>query len=178
MYYQIVENPALHKFFDLFRDLYTNICTNTDHKLVKRASENRISCSIDYVLEKSKYKQIYELTTLYKLKNPCRLRFMRNPNQYALHRDRFNGNLTSKSLIFPLINCNSQTITAWYKIHKGELDYRSNADFLDYTKPYIIEKLCETSLIDNQPTIINTELFHQVTNLSKSVRLIVGVYLD
>jgi hypothetical protein len=178
MYYQTVNDPALNKFFNLFRSLYTDLCANTHHNLVYQKSENRLSCDIDYVLENPKFQSIYELTTLYKLKNPCRLRFMRNPSTYSLHRDRFEGKLVEKSLIFPLINCNSQTITSWYKIHKGELEHRSNAEFLDYTKPYIIEKLCETYLIDNQPTIINTQVFHQATNLSGSVRLIVGVYIN
>jgi len=94
-------------------------------------------------------------------------------DKYSVHLHRVENaiavNNTNATLNFPLLNCNEQSVTTWYKMTKGtavDMGYLSRTDECN------VEIIQETSLYDGQCSLMRLDRWHSVKNNSGKRRVI------
>lgn len=100
-------------------------------------------------------------------------------DRFSKHLHKLNGtskeithNNTCGAINFPLINCNKDTVTSWYRLISGSPQVKDYLSRGDNCKFELIESTC---LYDNQPNIIRTEQWHNVLNKSNKMRVIANI---
>ena len=162
----------------LLLDLYNNYIFQ--HPYIKRTPRG-VTIDIKYTLLFEKLKPLYNLVEMYPTKlKERKLRYMELKHaKWPLHMDRVLGQPIKQAIIFPLINCDENTVTKWYELTEGEItDEKSNAYFINENKPFKTKKLYETSFRNHEPVKIRVDVLHNVeTKLKNKTRLITGWYV-
>ena len=149
------------------------------HPYIKRTARG-VSVDIKYTLLFEKLKPLYNLVEMYPTKlKERRLRFHElKQDRWRIHKDRILGKPHHQAIIFPLINCDENTVTKWYDLIEGEQIEESYAYAIDENKPYKVRKLYETSFKNYEPVKIKVDVFHNVeTKLKNKTRVIAGWYI-
>ena len=164
--------------FNLLLTLYNNYIFK--HPYIKRTTRG-ITIDIKYTLLFEKLKPLYNLVEMFPTSlKERRLRYMElKHSAWPIHTDRVLGNPIQHAIIFPLINCDENTTTRWYKLIEGEMrNDISNAYFINENKPYKVKTLYETSFKQYEPVKIKVDVLHNVeTKLKDKTRVIVGWYI-
>jgi hypothetical protein len=95
--------------------------------------------------------------------------------RFGVHKDCGKKFKPSTSINWPLINCNSSSVTSWYKLESGEpheTDVYIDADHCEVTQ---IES---TSLIDGEPVLFRVDEWHAIDNYTPDKRVIAGWHFD
>ena len=153
---------------------------NFQHPYINKTPRG-VTIDIKYTLLFEKLKPLYNLVEMYPTKlKERKLRYMelKQPS-WPLHMDRVLGQPIKEAIIFPLINCDENTVTRWYELTEGEItEEKTNAYFINEKKSFKVKKLYETSFRNHEPVKIRVDVLHNVeTKLKNKTRLMAGWYI-
>jgi hypothetical protein len=92
-----------------------------------------------------------------------------NNDRFGIHKDTGDGYNPSAAINWPLINCNKNSVTKWYKIINGEPIITQNYIYADHCE---VEEVQSTSLMDNNPMLFRIDVFHSMDNKSNKKRVL------
>jgi hypothetical protein len=151
-------------------------CTNENPMIYH--SPRGFGVQADYFKNHSTLSKIYNLVELFPLDGNRIFRFVINTGgEWPVHRDKHNGTRMCKQLMFPLLNCNSNTKTRWYDLKKGDYTESSKVIILNRSNDTDLELIYEDSLLDNVPKIMDVGSWHNVVNFDNQMRVVVGFYI-
>lgn len=163
---------------NLLLELYNNY--NFQHPYINKTPRG-VTIDIKYTLLFEKLKPLYNLVEMYPTKlKERKLRYMELKHaKWPLHMDRVLGQPIKEAIIFPLINCDENTVTRWYELTEGEItEEKTNAYFINEKKSFKVKTLYETSFRNHEPVKIRVDVLHNVeTKLKNKTRLMAGWYI-
>ena len=94
-------------------------------------------------------------------------------DHYSIHLHRVENaiaiNNTNATINFPLLNCNEDSTTSWYKLKDGQI---LDTGYLSRTEDSSVELIEETNLKDRQCNLMRMDRWHSVKNNTGKRRVI------